>query len=159
MELSHGLPNLDRLHFTNYFLLSHALPASLLRHLLINKHSGLASSVGLNRRQLAAPGLPAPAAAHPPFSRSGQAFIYFGGIRRWQDSDCRCQLQRFPPAPPSLSLLPDILSVHEEAAGGNVLLFFPRCHTNTKAIFQGDEFSRPVPRNGERWEVGLSITP
>lgn len=40
-----------------------------------------------------------------------------------------------------------------------MLLFFRSCHTITKAVSLGDGRSRPVPRNGEGRELGLSVTP
>lgn len=99
--------------------------------------------------------LPAPA-AHPPLSRTVQGFIYLGRIQRWELSYHQCQL--LLPAPPSLSLLPDILSCHKGATWGNMLLFFPRCHTVTKANFQGDG---PQQASAQEWEekgVGPLLT-
>lgn len=138
--------------FHNDFLISHSLPTSLFCHFLL-KRAGSASSACQHHGQ--ASGSPtAWRCCSPSLRRAVHGFAYLGSIWRWGDSDYPCRLQSFPEC-----VAPDIFPLPKEATWGTVL-FFPRCRTITKVIFQGDGLSRPMPPKwGEKGVWPFNYTP
>lgn len=145
--------------FHNDFLISHSLPTSLLCLFLL-KRAGSASSACQHHGQASGSPTtwrgcsPSWRGCSPSSRGAVRGFAHLGSIWRWGDSDYPCRLQSFPEC-----VAPDTFSLPKEATWGTVL-FFPRCRTITKVIFQGDGLSRPVPPKwGEKGARPFNHTP